>query len=61
MLSTAEPTASRDTGSGHPLTGKRIYIPPMAAGSAPAFAVGFPRHRAGCRSRRRPPTIARAN
>ena len=41
MLPTAERTASRDTASGHPLTGKRIYIPPMAWGSAQAFASAF--------------------
>ena len=32
------PTAQ---GGGHPLTGKRIYIPPMAWGSARAFASAF--------------------
>jgi len=40
MLSTAERTASRGESS-HPLTGKRIYIPPMAWGSAQAFASAF--------------------
>ena len=39
MLSAAERTAGRT--SGHPLTGKRIYIPPMAWGSAQAFASAF--------------------
>jgi hypothetical protein len=33
--------ASRSAGGGHPLTGKRIYIPPMAWGSARAFAAAF--------------------
>ena len=41
MLPTAERTAGRGAGSGHPLTGKRIYIPPMAWGSARAFASAF--------------------
>ena len=41
MLPTAERTAPRGTGGGHPLTGKRIYIPPMAWGSARAFASAF--------------------
>jgi predicted nucleotide-binding protein (sugar kinase/HSP70/actin superfamily) len=39
MLSAAERTA-RNAG-GHPLTGKRIYIPPMAWGSAQTFASAF--------------------
>ena len=40
MLPTAE-RAARLPGGGHPLTGKRIYIPPMAWGSAHAFASAF--------------------
>src|ERR1035438_8572356 len=37
------PTAERATrlAGGHPLAGKRIYIPPMAWGSAHAFASAF--------------------
>src|SRR5512142_885174 len=35
-----EPQA-QSAGSEHPLKGKRIYIPPMAYGSAQAFAAGF--------------------
>ena len=35
-------TAERPSAAGeHPLTGKRIYIPPMAYGSARAFASAF--------------------
>ena len=30
-----------DTVGGNPLKGKKIYIPPMAYGSARAFAAGF--------------------
>ena len=41
MLPTAERTAPHSAGGGHPLTGKRIYIPPMAFGSAQAFASAF--------------------
>ena len=41
MLPTAERIAPRRAGGGHPLTGKRIYIPPMAWGSARAFASAF--------------------
>ena len=41
MLSTAERAAPQSAGGGHPLTGKRIYIPPMAWGSAQAFASAF--------------------
>src|ERR1700758_1757603 len=41
MLPTAERTGARDANSGHPLTGKRVYIPPMAWGSAQAFASAF--------------------
>jgi predicted nucleotide-binding protein (sugar kinase/HSP70/actin superfamily) len=33
--------AEPGTGARHPLTGKRIYIPPMAYGSARAFAAAF--------------------
>ena len=40
MLPTAERTAAGSSG-GHPITGKRIYIPPMAWGSAQAFASAF--------------------
>jgi predicted nucleotide-binding protein (sugar kinase/HSP70/actin superfamily) len=32
---------SADAGGGHPLSGKTIYIPPMAYGSAQAFASAF--------------------
>jgi len=32
---------ARDAASEHPITGKRIYIPPMAYGSARAFASAF--------------------
>ena len=39
MLPVAERTAP--TATSHPLTGKRIYIPPMAYGSARAFASAF--------------------
>ena len=42
------------------LTGKRIYIPPMAEGSARAFASAF-RASAWMPSPPRPPTIARAS
>jgi predicted nucleotide-binding protein (sugar kinase/HSP70/actin superfamily) len=43
MLPILEGTvAERDRGNGrHPLKGKKIYIPPMAYGSARAFAAGF--------------------
>ncbi|MBS1854465.1 MAG: hypothetical protein JST11_03795 [Acidobacteria bacterium] len=33
--------AATQSASGHPLSGKRIYIPPMAYGSAQAFASAF--------------------
>jgi len=33
--------STRDAASEHPITGKRIYIPPMAYGSARAFAAAF--------------------
>src|SRR5690349_20319963 len=36
----AEPRTEEPVGE-HPLTGKKIYIPPMAYGSARAFAAGF--------------------
>lgn len=44
MLSIHDGTPDLETaghGSDHPLKGKRIYIPPMAAGSARAFASAF--------------------
>ncbi len=34
-------TGTTENGSEHPLKGKRVYIPPMAYGSARAFAAGF--------------------
>jgi predicted nucleotide-binding protein (sugar kinase/HSP70/actin superfamily) len=40
MLPTAE-RANANNASDHPLSGKRIYIPPMAWGSARAFAAAF--------------------
>ena len=40
MLPTAERAERRPAGE-HPLSGKRIYIPPMAYGSARAFASAF--------------------
>ena len=36
-----EQLESREPGGEHPLKGKKIYIPPMAYGSARAFAAGF--------------------
>jgi predicted nucleotide-binding protein (sugar kinase/HSP70/actin superfamily) len=40
MLPILDGAPERNAGD-HPLTGKRIYIPPMAAGSARAFASAF--------------------
>jgi predicted nucleotide-binding protein (sugar kinase/HSP70/actin superfamily) len=34
-------TGSKDGGGGHPLKGKKVYIPPMAYGSGRAFAAVF--------------------
>ncbi|HEY3384130.1 MAG TPA: hypothetical protein VGK32_20415 [Vicinamibacterales bacterium] len=42
MLSGADPGRRVSSRNGaHPLTGKKVYIPPMAYGSARAFAAGF--------------------
>src|SRR5690348_13889882 len=41
MLQTSARSAGEDTRREHSLTGKRIYIPPMAYGSAQAFAAAF--------------------
>ncbi|MCW5981558.1 MAG: hypothetical protein KIT09_25965 [Bryobacteraceae bacterium] len=41
MLQLATGSGAKSAGGGHPLTGKRVLIPPMAAGSARLFAAGF--------------------
>src|SRR3954452_24598877 len=43
IFDAADTAAAAVSGAGdtHPLTGKRIYIPPMAYGSAKAFASAF--------------------
>jgi predicted nucleotide-binding protein (sugar kinase/HSP70/actin superfamily) len=59
MLSGADRRRRTDRGNDHPLTGKRVFIPPMAYGSARAFAAGF--RSLGVSAELTPPSDARTS